>query len=98
MKEREPRSNDEIAALRVQLDSASTLPSLVSVLHDGRVLLQTYGYVGIILIYLEPLAEIEAECGSEIYNDLIRTVCKEVLQLRSTIIRSGDLLCSVRPF
>lgn len=98
MKERDPRSAVEAAELRVQLDSASTLPSLASVLHDVRVLLQTYGYVGIILIDLEPLAEIEAECGSEIYNGFISTVCKEVMQLRSQIIRAGDLLCSVRPF
>ncbi|MFZ5472298.1 MAG: EAL domain-containing protein [Myxococcota bacterium] len=86
------------SALRVQLDPASVLPSLESVLHDVQVLLQSNGYVGLVLIDLQPLSEIEAECGSEVYNTLIARIASEVSKLHPQVVRTGDLLCSVRSY
>jgi len=85
-------------SLRVELDGASRLPALQSVLHDVGVLLHTNGYVAIVLIDLEPLGEIEGECGSEVYNQLIMNISKDVDSLRRHYVRGGDLLCAVRPF
>jgi EAL domain-containing protein (putative c-di-GMP-specific phosphodiesterase class I) len=103
MTEQEPKSADlpthsAERSLHVEMDRASQLPSLQSILHDIGVLLQTNGYVAIVLMDLEPLAEIEAECGSEVYNQLILRISRDVDSLRRSIIRGGDLLCAVRPY
>src|SRR5439155_687757 len=60
--------------------------------------LQTFGYLGIILIDLEPLGEIEAECGSGVYNRTIGQICEEITRLRRDVVRSVDLLCTARPY
>jgi EAL domain-containing protein (putative c-di-GMP-specific phosphodiesterase class I) len=90
--------NVESKSLRVELDGASHLPSLPTILHDVGVLLHTNGYIAIVLVDLEPLNEIEAECGSGVYNQLILRISKEVDSLRRNIVRAGDLLCAVRPY
>lgn len=84
--------------LEVQLDGASEVPLLTEVLHDVDVLLHTSGYLGLILIDLEPLSQIEAEFGAAIYNQTLFQVAAEVVELRQHVMRSGDLICMLRPF
>jgi EAL domain-containing protein (putative c-di-GMP-specific phosphodiesterase class I) len=80
------------------MDGASALPWLGSVMHDVRGMLQANGYLALILLDLKSLADIEAECGRNVYNEVIATVCKEVLHLRHQLVRAQDLICSVQPF
>jgi EAL domain-containing protein (putative c-di-GMP-specific phosphodiesterase class I) len=90
--------DEGLRALRVERDGASKLPSLPSILHDVRVLLATHGYLGVILVDLEPLHAIEAECGSDTYNELIARIGSEIDQMRGEVIRSSDVVCSVRSY
>src|SRR5687768_13458736 len=85
-------------SLRVELDGATSLPALPSIMHDARVLLQANGYLGVIVIDLEPLSGIETECGSAMYNQLIRRIGAELADIRKQVIRAGDLLASMRQF
>ena len=84
--------------LEVVVDKASALPSLESIIHDVRILLHTNGYLGVVVIDLEPLSGIESECGSANYNQLLRRIGEELSDIRKQVIRSGDLLCSQRQF
>lgn len=86
------------ASHRVELDAASALPALPSILHDVRILLESNGHIGIIALDLEPLSLIESECGSAIYNEVLARVSAEVGRARSTILRASELLCSIRPY
>ncbi len=82
---------------QLELDLATALPPLAHVLHDVRVMLDQNGYLGLLLIDLQPLSEIEEECGPEVYNQLLTKVCAELATLRVESLRAGDLLASVRP-
>lgn len=84
--------------LEVRLDPVSVLPALDSILHDVQVLLSSNGYLGVVLIDLQPLSSVEAECGREEYNRLLGRIAQEVAKLHPKLVRTGDLLCSVRPF
>jgi EAL domain-containing protein (putative c-di-GMP-specific phosphodiesterase class I) len=99
--------NDEAAAnkskrtsreYQLELDGASALPWLGSVMHDVRGMMQANSYLALILVDLKSLADIEAECGRNVYNEVIGTICKEVLHLRHKLVRAQDLICSVQPF
>lgn len=87
----------EPVALQVEVDRASQLPLLDFVVHDVGTLLHSNGYLGIVLVDLEPLSEIEADCGRTIYNQLITRIAGELGGLRTGTIRHGDLLCCLRP-
>jgi EAL domain-containing protein (putative c-di-GMP-specific phosphodiesterase class I) len=87
-----------LSSLRVNIDSVSDLPWLGSIIHDAHVLLQTNGYLGLILIGLKPLAEIEVECGRGVYNKLIGQIVQEVIHLRHVVVRADDLICAVQPY
>lgn len=78
--------------------STGTLPWLGSVIHEVQAMLQANGYLGIVLLDLKSLADIEAECGRTVYNEVIFRICEQVVHLRHTIVRSDDLICSVQPF
>jgi len=78
--------------------STGALPWLGSVIHEVQAMLQSNGYLGIVLLDLKSLADIEAECGRAVYNEVIFRICEQVVQLRHTIVRSDDLICSVQPF
>lgn len=82
--------------LTVELDLATELPSLGSVLHDVRGLLEQCGYLGLLLVDLEPLSVVEADCGPEVYNQLMRRVAQEIGEVRGASMRLSDLFCSVR--
>src|SRR6266849_6587248 len=84
--------------LQVTVDVASSLPWLGSILHDVQTMLQLHGYLALILLDHKPLADIEAECGRNAYNEVIAKVIKEVLYLRREVVRSEDLICTVQPF
>ena len=84
--------------LQVTVDVASSLPWLGSILHDVQTMLQLHGYLALILLDLKPLADIEAECGRNAYNEVIAKISKEVLYLRREVVRSEDLICTVQPF
>ncbi|MGQ0508777.1 MAG: EAL domain-containing protein [Myxococcaceae bacterium] len=68
-----------------------------SVVHDVRSMMEINGYLGLLLVDLEPLSEIESECGPDVYNLLIKEICAELGRIRHETMRVGDLLCSVRP-
>src|SRR5260370_41608912 len=61
-------------------------------------MLQHHGDLALILLDLKPLADIEAECGRNAYNEVIAKVSQEVLYLRREAVRSEDLICTVQPF
>jgi EAL domain-containing protein (putative c-di-GMP-specific phosphodiesterase class I) len=84
--------------LQVNVDAASALPWLGSVVHDVRDMLQANGYLALVLLDLKPLADIEAECGRTVYNEVIAGVCREVVFLRHKAVRSQDLICTIQPF
>ncbi len=83
---------------RVELDSATHLPPLHAITHDVHVLLETLGYLGIVLIDLEPFGSVEMEFGRSAYNELLGKVAREAGALRSEVLGSGDLLCTVMPY
>ena len=97
----DPRNETEASRhgrrLRVEIDHASELPSLPSMIHDVKSLMEQSGYIGLLLVDLEPLSEVEADCGPEVYNALIAKVAREVAKVRGEVMRVGDLFCSVRP-
>src|SRR4051794_27700979 len=74
------------------------LRSLEETLPEIRGLLQAFGYLGIIVLDFEPLQSIEAECGSDRYNQLLGRIATGVLGMRAKQVREGDLICSLRPF
>lgn len=84
--------------LEVRVDSVTTLPWLGSIAHDVSTLLRLNGYLGLVLLDLKSLADIEAECGGAVYNEVIARICREVIRVRSEALRSGDLICTVQPF
>lgn len=84
--------------MRVEIDGATSLPSLTSILHDIRILLDTNGYLGIIVVDLEPLSAIEADCGPQPYNQVIGRICQELSAMLKGTLRAGDLLCSLRSY
>jgi len=86
------------ASLEVKLDGASEAPLLTEVLHDVDVLLHSSGYLGLILIDLEPLSQIESEFGAATYNQTLFQIAAEVVELRHQVMRSGDLICMLRPY
>ena len=83
---------------RVELDSATQLPPLHAITHDIHVLLESLGYLGIVLIDLEPFGSVEMEFGQEAYNTLLGEVAREAGALRSQVLGGGDLLCTVMPY
>ena len=89
-----PRS----APLEVQLDGASEVPLLHEVLHDVDVLLHSSGYLGLIVVDLEPLGQIESEFGAATYNQTLFQIANEITELRHHVMRTGDLVCMLRPY
>ncbi len=78
-------------------DPASGLPHLHSITHDVHVLLESVGYLGIVLVDLSPLSEVELEFGAAAYNTLIGDIARALRELSKSVLRDGDLLCSVAP-
>lgn len=59
--------------------------------------LQTHGYLGMVLIDLEPLAGIEADQGRDAFEDLLASVAEGASMLRRKAIREADLLVRLQP-
>lgn len=83
---------------RFELDGASQLPPLHAITHDVQVLLETVGYLGIVVIDLQPLDVIEQEYGRAVYNDFILQVAQALGDVGREALSSGDLLCSIAPY
>ncbi|MBI3184623.1 MAG: EAL domain-containing protein [Myxococcales bacterium] len=76
---------------------AAALPWIGSVIGDVQARLKAGGCLGVLLIDLEPLCSIEAECGSAVYNEILAAIVRELAALRQSVIRAADVLCSVQP-
>ena len=72
-------------------------PCLAALMQNIGAMLRTQGDVGVILIDLGLIGGVEAECGAEVYNQLIDEVLDEALRLRGTVLRAGDVLCRTQP-
>lgn len=92
--------HDEPGATRyvIHADRASELPTVASVIHDVRVLLDTHGHLGILSVDFEPLSTIEREFGASIYNRLLGQIGSELRDLLSKTLRGSEILCALRPY
>jgi len=82
----------------VYLDGPTALPPLHSVLHDVRVLIDTIGYLGIVVIDFSAFSGIELEFGPAVYNKVVRGIADACRRLSGTVLSDGDLMCVMAPF
>ncbi|MEM6733515.1 MAG: hypothetical protein AAF658_18290, partial [Myxococcota bacterium] len=80
------------------LDPASGLPQLPAVLHDVRVLLETLGYLGVVILDLSDLDHVEAEFGRRTYNELLRAIAEDVVEVAGEVTGSDDFLSVLAPY
>ncbi len=69
---------------------------LEQVLPGVLALLREHGHLGVIVLDLEPLAHLEVECGSVVYDQLLARACDELDRLRNSVIRADDVVCLLR--
>lgn len=82
----------------LNLDPASGLPQLPAVLHDVRVLLESLGYLGVLLIDLSDFDRIELEFGRRSYNVLLRDLAQDLTEVARVVTGSDDFLSVVAPY
>lgn len=81
-----------------ELDPASGLPQLPAVIHDVRVLLESLGYLGVVLLDLSELNRIEVEFGRRVYNEVLRDMARDLGELARTVTGFDDFLCVRAPY
>ncbi len=81
-----------------ELDPASGLPQLHAVVHDVRVLLESQGYLGVVIVDLSDLDRIEAEFGRRAYNELLRGLADEMVDIAGDVTGSDDFLSVLAPY
>ncbi|MEL6546985.1 MAG: hypothetical protein AAFQ82_20325, partial [Myxococcota bacterium] len=67
-------------------------------LHDVRVLLETLGYLGVVLVDLSDLDRVETEFGRRAYNALLREIGSELGGICREVTGSDDFLSVVAPY